>query len=345
MRDQGRMPERCAGAGRECSLEEKVAWLASRAGPGDEAIETHFAWVFLTGDRAWKLRKPVRRDAMDYGTLEARLVNSEEEVRLNRRLAPSVYLGVRALTCDTAGRLAIGGNGAIVDWLVEMRRLDRNRMLDVLLAAGRVTDRDLDRIASRLADFYAGEPPAVLDGTALAARLEAQVRANHAVLVPLDAPTADALQRRQLEFLAGHREWFEQRASRGCVIEAHGDLRPEHILLDEPPVVIDCLEFDRQLRVMDRAEELAFLELECGRIGAPQAGRHIARACLARLDDAPPVELSRFYRSHRAATRAKLYGWRASEPDGPPQQWLATMRAYLGLAREAAMGSLPASEA
>jgi aminoglycoside phosphotransferase family enzyme len=302
--------------------------------------------VFLHGDRAWKLHKPVRRDSMDYGTLEARRVDSEEEVRLNRRLAPDVYLGARPLTRAASGQLAIGGDGEVVDWLVEMRRLDRSRMLDVMLASGRATRADLERVAAQLADFYAGEPPAIVDGAVLAARLEAQVRANHAVLARLDAQAADALRRDQLDFLALHRDWLATRASGGCVIEAHGDLRPEHVLLEDPPAVIDCLEFDRQLRILDRAEELAFLELECGRLGAADAGRRIARACLARLDDAVPAGLERFYRSHRAATRAKLYAWRASEPDGgSPEHWLATARAYLVLARKAAAEALPASAA
>src|SRR5512145_588520 len=137
MCDQGRTTQTSAGTGREYHLEDKVAWLCSRLEPGDEAIETHFAWVFLLGDRAWKLRKPVRRDPMDYSTLDARRRGSEAEVRLNRRLAPHVYLGIRPLTRTARGQFAIGGDGAIVDWLVEMHRLDRHRMLDEMLASGR----------------------------------------------------------------------------------------------------------------------------------------------------------------------------------------------------------------
>jgi aminoglycoside phosphotransferase family enzyme len=283
---------------------------------------------------------------MDYCTLEARRIDSEEEVRLNRRLAPDVYLGARPLTRAASGQLAIDGDGEVVDWLVEMRRLERSRMLDAVLASGCTTRADLERVAAHLADFYAREPPAIVEGAVLAARLEAQVRANHAVLERLDARGADALRREQLDFLAGHRDWLETRASRGCVIEAHGDLRPEHVLLDGRPAVIDCLEFDRQLRILDRAEELAFLELECGRLGAADAGRFIARSCLARLGDSVPARLERFYRGHRAATRAKLYAWRASEPDdGPPEQWLETARSYLHLARQAAAVATPASAA
>jgi len=337
MSDQGR-PSRASGpAPDERRLAEKVDWLRSFQLAGDEAIETHFAWVFLTGDRAWKLRKPVRRDSMDNGTLEARRRNSEAEVRLNRRLAPHVYFGTQPLTVAADGRLAIGGNGRIVDWLVEMRRLDRSRMLDVRLARGDVSGGDLARAAAQLAAFYAAEPPAVTDGKQLAARLRIQVEANRSVLESLDPEGARALSEAQLAFIESGGAWLHGRASGGCVVEAHGDLRPEHILLDDPPAVIDCLEFDRNLRILDRAEELEFLSLECARLGHAATGETIARDCLGRLGDAVPTALRSFYRSHRAATRAKLYVWRAGEPDGDtPQQWHAIAREYLALARQVA---------
>jgi aminoglycoside phosphotransferase family enzyme len=322
-----------AAAASHCSLADKVAWLRSRLGTGDEAIETHFAWVFLAGDRAWKLRKPVRRDPMDYGTLEARRRGSEAEVRLNRRLAPDVYLGIQPLTRTADGRFAIGGDGAVIDWLVEMRRLDRHRMLDERLASGRATAHELQLIVGMLADFYLHEAPAITDGATLAVRLRAQVDANHRVIATLDDDGAMGLRDSQLTFIDTHGDWLEARASGGCVVEAHGDLRPEHILLDEPPAVIDCLEFDRNLRILDRAEELEFFAMECTRLGHAAPGERIARECLARLGDDAPSQLRHFYRSHRAATRAKLYVWRATEPDGGiPGQWLETARAYLRLA-------------
>lgn len=336
MSDHSPLPGSPATAAEHCSLADKVGWLRSQLGAGDEAIETHFAWVFLAGDRAWKLRKPVCRDPMDYGTLEARRRGAEAEVRLNRRLAPRVYLGIRPLTRTATGQFAIGGDGAVVDWLVEMRRLDRRRMLDEMLAGGRATAKELDRVAAMLADFYRREAPAISDGAALAARLHAQVDANHRVIATLDGAGADILRAAQHSFIGAHGDGLGARASGGCVVEAHGDLRPEHVLLDEPPAVIDCLEFDRNLRILDRAEELEFFAMECARLGHAATGERIARECLARLADDAPAHLRHFYRSHRAATRAKLYAWRATEPDGGiPEQWLETARAYLRLALDA----------
>lgn len=324
------------------ALHDKVAFLRGRCGPGDEAIETHFAWIFLVGDRAWKLRKPVARDTMDYRSLEARHADSLEEVRLNRRLAPGAYLDAVPLTQSASGALALGGDGAVVDWLVCMRRLDRARLLDAQLALESFRDEQLEPVARVLADFYRSAPPAIAEGQVFVERLRRQVAANHAVLVAAGRPHADALREQQLARIAAHGGELRRRTERGCVVEAHGDLRPEHVFLDDPPAIIDCLEFDRDLRVLDRAEELSFLELECARLGHARAGRVLTERTLALLDDDASASLRAFYRSHRAATRAKLYAWRASEPDGgDAASWLARADRYV----DGALGGLAGAPA
>ena len=341
MSDPHAAPKAPVPDGHPCRLEDKVAWMRRSLGRGDELIETHFAYVLLAGERAWKLRRPVRRDPMDYATLDARRLGAESDVQLNRRLAPGVYLGVRPLT-RVDGGFAIGGDGPVVDWLVEMRRLDRSRTLDVMLSNGRASPADSAAVAALLADFYLRQPSAVPDGAALVERLAAQVAANQRVLAAIDAPRARRLHEAQLAVLASRRPWFDERAASGCVIEAHGDLRLEHVVLTDPPVVIDCLEFDRNLRVLDRAEELEYFVLDGERIGQGAACRDIARQCLERLGDRAPAGLLQFYRSHRAATRAKLYAWRAGEPDdGSPVLWLESAARFLGVALEAAIRALP----
>jgi aminoglycoside phosphotransferase family enzyme len=145
----------------------------------------------------------------------------------------------------------------------------------------------------------------------------------------------------QREFIAQQPMLLAQRAADGCVVEAHGDLRPEHVFVDDSPAIIDCLEFDRELRVLDRAEELSFLHLECTRMGHETTGRALLRDCLAQLADHATDGLLHFYRSHRAATRAKLYVWRASEPDGgTPGEWLGRAGEYVRSALEDSARSL-----
>jgi aminoglycoside phosphotransferase family enzyme len=323
------------------TLQAKIAFLRSLCQRDDEAIETHFAWVFLVGDRAWKLRKPVHRDTMDYRSLETRRVDSLAEVRLNRRLAPDVYLDAVPLVLRKNGQFAIGGAGEIVDWLVCMRRLDRSRLLDVQMARGPVGADALRSVASLLADFYRAAAPAINDGAEYVVRVGRQVAANQRVLQPAGLAGVESLGAQQREFVATRSSLLALRAVSGCVVEAHGDLRPEHIFLNDPPAIIDCLEFDRNLRLLDRAEELSFLELECARIGHEATGRALLRECLAELGDPAPDALLHFFRSHRAATRAKLYVWRASETDGgAPGEWLERAGAYVRSALDDSARSL-----
>jgi aminoglycoside phosphotransferase family enzyme len=317
------------------ALDAKVAYLRSLCGRGDEVIETHFAWLFLIGDRAWKLRKPVCRDTMDYRSLEARRSDSLEEVGLNRRLAPDIYLGAVPLVRDAEGSLRIGGEGEVVDWLVGMRRLDRSRLLEARLSQSSVDAGTLHAVALRLATFYRSAEPAITDSRLHIERLLRQIEANRTALHSLPIEGADEVRDRLRDFVTQRTALLAPRAPSGCVVEAHGDLRPEHVFLGDPPEIIDCLEFDRDLRVLDRAEELSFLELECARLGHATEGRTLARGCLALLGDRAPDTLLAFYRSHRGATRAKLYAWRASERDGGrPEDWIARASSYVANARK-----------
>ena len=210
------------------------------------------------------------------------------------------------------------------------------------MARGPVDPTSLQPVIRLLAGFYRAAAPAISDGPAFVARVARQVENNHRVLASADG--VDVLQRS----LRGNGNssprrsaLLEQRATGCCVVEAHGDLRPEHIYLDDSPAIIDCLEFDRDLRILDRAEELSLLHLECAHVGHEATGRTLLRGCLAQLADDATDALLHFYRSHRATTRAKLYVWRASEPDGgTPREWLDRACEYVRRALECSARSL-----
>ena len=322
-------------------LAAKVAYLRSLCGRGDEVIETHFAWVFLIGDRAWKLRKPVRRDTMDYTTLEARRLDSLADVRLNRRLAPGIYLAVAPLTQSVDGQFAIDGPGQIVDWLVCMRRLDRAQLLEARLARGPVDAASLQPVTRLLADFYRAAAPAISDGPAFVARVARQVENNHRVLA-----SADGVDVKRCLHGSGNSSRSIRRCSRSAPPAAASWRRTATCgqstsTSTMSPAVIDCLEFDRDLRVLDRAEELSFLHLECTRLGHEATGNALLRGCLAQLADHATDALLHFYRSHRATTRAKIYAWRATEPDGgTPGEWLARAAGYMSSALDDSARSL-----
>ena len=302
-----------------------------------EARETHMSWVFLTEHHAYKLKKPVRYDFLDFGTLEKRRADCEEEVRLNRRLAPDIYLGVVALTVDARGILQLDGGGQTVEWLVKMRRLPAAHMLDQRIRAGHLDDAELRRVALRLADFYRRCLPAVSDADTYRARFAAAIELNRRELArpefELPVATISAGHAAQIDFLAHDATLLDARVEAGRIVEGHGDLRPEHICLQPEPAIIDCLEFSHDFRIVDPADELAFLTVECAYLGAPAAGELLASACLAATGDQPPQRLVTFYKLFRATMRARLAIWHVQElePNDWPR-WRQSAQAYLALA-------------
>jgi aminoglycoside phosphotransferase family enzyme len=311
-----------------------------------EVIETHFAWVFLTRTRAYKLKKALRQGVMDYRTLARRRFGCREEVRLNRRLAPGVYLGTTPLSRDRRGALRLGGGGEVQDWLVVMRRLRAERMLDRALQDRAVTRADVDRLVETLRRFFAGARPVGAAPQQFLRRLRAQSLADARALGAVSASWRTLLRRvleAQQRFLDAERDALAARARH--IIEGHGDLRPEHINLGPPVAVIDRLEFDRELRLRDPAEELAYLELELSRLGHARFGRMLCRRVLDELGAAPDPAILAYYMSQQALTRAKLAAWHVGDPQFPkPGRWLRRARSYLEDAWRGAQAALRHAE-
>jgi uncharacterized protein len=301
------------------------------------AVETHMSWVFLTDRHAHKLKKPIRLTFLDFSTLERRKYYCEEEIRLNRRLAPSVYIGTVPITAGTGGAMSLGGTGAVVDWLVKMNRLPAARMLDQAIRRGSASADDIDRLARRLAMFYRAAPFVAITAADYRRRFETWVAENLDELrrceAILPAGPVERVHSIQLDLLRDMPELFENRALEHRIVEAHGDLRPEHVCLGTAPEVIDCLEFNREFRLLDPVDELAFLGLECEMLGAPDIGnRVLSRYCQESGDDPPPRLLS-FYKSYRACLRAKIAAWHVCVPDGRDvAKWPALADRYLALA-------------
>ncbi|WP_135467996.1 hypothetical protein [Crenalkalicoccus roseus] len=335
-------PSRAAVEDGPDGLAAKVAFLRSPAAypeapPAVEARETHMSWVFLTDRFAWKLKKPVRHPFLDYRSLAQRHRFCEEELRLNRRLAPAVYLDLQPLVRRADGALAIGGEGEVVDWLVRMRRLPEAEMLDTALLRGTAEAARVARAADHLAAFYAAAPPERVAEAEYLGRFARELERNRRTLhdgaygLPHEAPRAvlDTLD----AFLERERAALLARLRQGRVVEGHGDLRPEHVFLGEPPAVIDCLEFDRALRLLDPFEELAFLDMECALLGGAWAGRLVTERCAAALGECPPERLFAFYTAFRACLRARLSVAHLQEPEPrEPGKWRPRALRYLALA-------------
>jgi aminoglycoside phosphotransferase family enzyme len=302
-----------------------------------ETIETHMSWVFVVGDHVVKLKKPVRYAFLDFSTPAAREACCREEVRLNSRLAPGVYRGVMALQ-SRAGRLQVvpeaeaDASAATIDWLVWMRRLPRERMLDHAIAEGRVTLEDVDTLAAALITFYRGATEVEVDAGEYIARFAREQALLHDLLLrpgfTLDA-AAIALERFAVA-LQRHAASLRARAVQRRIVDGHGDLRPEHVCLLRPPVVIDCLEFNAALRQVDPLDELAFLALECELGGAAWIGPRLVARYVAALDDRPDAVLLPLYTAYRALLRARLAVAHLLDPQPrTPARWRPLAQRYV----------------
>jgi aminoglycoside phosphotransferase family enzyme/predicted kinase len=282
-------------------------------------VETHISWVFLTDRFAYKLKKCVVYDFLDFSTAERRERACRREVELNRRTAPQVYLGVLPITRSRRGNLALAGSGEPVDWVVKMHRLPADRSLDALIRSGRLCAGDVQELAARLSDLYQQWPPLVVNTSAYRERLVEQVLANRRELLdPAHGLPSTAVRRAQAgqqRLLATFPALLEVRAADGRVVEGHGDLRPEHVYFNPSPCLIDCIEFNDQLRQVDVLDELSFLAMECDALGMPWIGRQILGQYCQASGDCPPASLHWFYKSYRACVRAKVLALRADQHD------------------------------
>ena len=324
------------------SLSSKVSFLIRPDSyiPEPEEItarETHMSWVFMVGDRVYKLKKPVRFSYLDFSTLERRADACVAEVSLNRKLAPDVYLGVAPLTTTPTG-YAIGGGGRIVDWLVVMRRLDESQTLEALLSSRKVSRSAIETLANNLRCFYSHAVRVTINPESYLLLLRRAVAVDRQILLnsPFDLNRGNIgrISRVQHRFLQRRRKLLVERVHHRFIVEAHGDLRPEHIWLSASFPVIDCLEFNARLRTLDALDELAFLHLECERLGGRRVGDELRQRLATFLDDDPAAGLFLFYRINRAMLRARLSIAHLIDPHPrTPEKWPHLAHLYLALAR------------
>lgn len=313
---------------------------------GIELIETHISSVLLAGEFAYKLKKPVDLGFVDFTTLARRRFFCEEELRLNRRTAPELYLDVVPITGGAQPR--IGGAGEAIDYAVRMRRFAGADLLDARARRGELGAEAIDALAQAIADFHAGaahaaasEPGAPEQALSWARENFAQLRAH-----ALDAEVAAALARladwteREYE---RRRAALAQRREQGFVRECHGDLHLGNIvLLDGRPTLFDAIEFNRELRWIDVASDLAFVFMDLIDHGLPPLAWRLLDRYLQASGDYAALEVLRFFAVYRALVRAKVARIRADQPhlDGEQRAAaLAQCARYVGLAQQLSQGA------
>lgn len=312
-----------------------------------ELVQTHISSVLLTGDVAYKLKKPVNFGFLDFSTVELRGRYCRAEVELNRRLAPSVYRGVVPIT-DDGGRLALGGPGEVVDWLVQMRQMDGRLLGPEVLSRGELDEGRVDRLVDLLVPFYReAATGAGVDELGTVDAIRVNTDENFAQTEPF---VGSALSRRRFEeisdftnrFLAEQECLVERRIEEGRVRECHGDLHLGNIVFEEPPVIFDCIEFNRRFRCSDVAFDLGFLVMDLEFRGRPELARRLVARYVERSGDRELPELLPLTCCYRAYVRGKIACFTAADPglgDELRDQQLGLARRYFGLAHRYAGGT------
>jgi aminoglycoside phosphotransferase family enzyme/predicted kinase len=314
-------------------------------GSWDAAVaETHSATVVFLGDRAFKVKKPIDLGFLDFRTVGARRAACHEEVRLNRRMAPDVYLGVADV---------LGVDGEVADHLVVMRRMPADRRLSTLVRTGADVDSPLRDVAHQLATLHARSPRS--DAADEAASTEAtrgrwndngeSMRRRGDVF---DEFVVESVLHLANRYLDGRSALLDDRVAAGRAVDGHGDLLADDIFcLDDGPRVLDCLDFDPRLRLGDGLADAAFLAMDLDHLGRPDLGRRFLDTYADCADDAWPPSLAHHQIAYRAQVRAKVASIRATQGDlsaaSRARHLLALSESHLydGSVRLVLVGGLP----
>jgi len=275
-------------------------------------IDTHAASVFLSGDRALKVKRAVRFTFLDFSTLDKRKAACEAEIEVNKPYAPDIYRGVVAITREADGTLKIGGKGEPVEYAVEMARFDETQTLDHVAARGDIDDALADKLGRAVAKAHAIAP--VMRDVEFAATLDEIIGQNDGELAGFpklfDAAAVTSLTAASRATLSRLRPLLDARERNGCVLRCHGDLHLGNlVLIDNAPVLFDALEFNEKLATIDRFYDLAFLLMDLIERGLAPAATIVLNRYLTETGDDSDLDalaLLPLLMSLRAAIRAKV---------------------------------------
>ncbi|MBW1713962.1 MAG: AAA family ATPase, partial [Deltaproteobacteria bacterium] len=309
-------------------------------------LQTHISSVFLTGQYAYKLKKPVDFGFLDFTTLAKREHFCREELRLNKRLAPDIYLKVEKLT-QTPDGIKVGGPGPALDWVVVMRQLDQSRMGLEVLNQGGLNKGLIEDLVDLLTPFY--QQAATGQGIDELGQIEAirfNTDENFAqtrgyIDVCLSAGRFQEIEDFTNRFLADQADLLNRRIDEGRIRECHGDLHLANICFQEPPVIYDCIEFNQRFRCSDVAADLAFLAMDLDFHGLPDLAGHLIQTYAARSGDQELPLLIDFYKCYRAYVRGKIHAFTWDDPavrGRAKEENLSLAKRYFSLAQTYAGG-------
>jgi len=300
-----------------------------------QLIQTHISWVFLTGEYAYKIKKPVKFSFLDFSTRERRKSLCEEEVRLNRRLCPDVYLGVVPITIDK--HPSFGGTGFPMDYAVKMKQLPSDKIMSLLLNEGKVTEAHIRSIAKIIADFHSKIE--IIHDKKYSSPEMCWNQVYDLFYTRETAEKAcgmgsriDFILQKSEEFIKKNRHLFLERQQKGFIRDCHGDLHSGNIFLTEPPIIFDCIEFSRDFRYNDTASEIAFMAMDLDAHGRKDFSQLFVSEYVRLTGDEGLRPLINYYLCYRANVRAKIASLTYAQH--PSEEEKKKIEKYLLLAEE-----------
>jgi len=309
-----------------------------------KVIQTHISFIFIAGDLVYKVKKAVDFGFLDFTTLEKRKYYCEQEVVLNRRFAPDVYIGVVGITGDGEGNLRPGGGGAIVEYAVKMKKIPEEKMLYRLMEAGRITEGDVKRVGRHLARVYgniSSDEGAKRFGTVDVIATNVienfdQTRKYRGG--PVSGKVFDAIESWSRSFMDRNATLFDMRIGQGHIKDCHGDLHLQHICIEDDAIsVFDCIEFNERFRFGDVASDVAFLSMDLDFNGRGDLGDALVDAYVNESGDASLRDVLKFYKIYRAMVRAKVTSFMLDDgglDDAARQEAFQKAKQYYDLAYE-----------
>jgi hypothetical protein len=288
-------------------------------------LETHISLLFFTGNHVYKVKKPVDFGFLDFTSLEKRKFFCVQEVNLNRRLSPEIYLGVVKITKD-GDRILLDGRGEVVEYAVKMKQIPEELLMDKLLEKKQVTSKMIEAVSEKLVHFYFtaetnesiqsfGRPERVKQDTD--ENFEQTIR-YMGITIPEDV--YEEIKNRTNDFFRTEEPVLYQRMASDKIRDCHGDLRLEHIFWGKEISIFDCIEFNERFRYTDVAADIAFLAMDLDYHGREDLSEHLIRAYIGESGDYELMGVLDFYKCYRAYVRGKVESFRLDDPNIPEKE-------------------------
>lgn len=288
-------------------------------------FQTHISYLFFAGEYVYKIKKPVNFGFLNYSTLEKRRFYCTQEIKLNSRFSPEIYLGVSEITSDR-GVLSLDGKGGIKEYAVRMKYLPLDMMMDKMIRNKKINKATIRQIADRLIKFHKvadtnvnicrfGETEIILKNIQ-----ENFLQTKKYIGISLSSEENNFIRDFSLKFINENKVIFKKRVNENRIRDCHGDLRAEHICLSDRIYIFDCIEFNDRFRYGDVASEVAFLAMDLDFFGEHDLSEYFIASYIELSDDKDIYKLINFYECYKAYVRGKVESFKINDPNVTPEE-------------------------